>query len=359
LWGTTKAHGEVPGRVTEGTLKMARLVVNREEAGLVTHELTREVVTIGRAPLNHIVIDDPSVSAQHAILARFAESFRLKDLHSTNGTQINGVSISDAELKNGDKIRFGFVAAVFLQNVANINETDVILLESPVSVAAAQTQREGPMATGQISQPSWRKLTVIAVAIMLSVIVGGAGWYSGHKSALAAQKLSTSNQADKQIGTISPTENGADRKQPERIATQPQRTAAKDMTAVPTRHFAGTERSPVELGTNGQSPGRNSPTIADPSIAIVRGPWLFPDSSSRYLTATELSGLSSADLWRARNEIYARNGYKFSGPRGVAFAQTLGDYYRGLDHNEGRVFKKMNQYERANVTLIRSIERGR
>ena len=66
---------------------MARLVVNREEADLVTHELTRDIVTIGSAPLNHIVIDDPAVSAQHAILARVADSYRLKDLHSTNGTQ--------------------------------------------------------------------------------------------------------------------------------------------------------------------------------------------------------------------------------------------------------------------------------
>ena len=92
---------------------MAHLVVNREEADLVTHELTRDIVTIGSAPLNHIVIDDPAVSAQHAILARVADSYWLKDLHSTNGTQVNGVSISDAELKDGDKIRFGSVLAVF------------------------------------------------------------------------------------------------------------------------------------------------------------------------------------------------------------------------------------------------------
>jgi pSer/pThr/pTyr-binding forkhead associated (FHA) protein len=53
---------------------MAHLVVNREEADLVTHELTRDIVMIGRAPLNHIVIDDPAVSAQHVILARVADS---------------------------------------------------------------------------------------------------------------------------------------------------------------------------------------------------------------------------------------------------------------------------------------------
>ena len=68
---------------------------------------------IGRAALNHIAIDNPSVSAQHAILARVADSYRLKDLNSTNGTLVNGVSITDAELKDGDKIRFGSVVAVF------------------------------------------------------------------------------------------------------------------------------------------------------------------------------------------------------------------------------------------------------
>ena len=97
---------------------MARLVVKSEEADLVTHELTRDIVTIGRAPLNHVVIDHPTVSAQHAILARVGDSYRLKDLHSTNGTQINGISITDTELKYGDKIRFGSVVTIFCRDVA-------------------------------------------------------------------------------------------------------------------------------------------------------------------------------------------------------------------------------------------------
>jgi ABC transport system ATP-binding/permease protein len=92
---------------------MAWLVLNCEGADSVAHELVEDIVMIGRAPSNHIVIDHPTVSAQHAILARVADSYRLNDLHSTNGTQINGVSITDAELKDGDKIRFGSVVAVF------------------------------------------------------------------------------------------------------------------------------------------------------------------------------------------------------------------------------------------------------
>jgi pSer/pThr/pTyr-binding forkhead associated (FHA) protein len=95
---------------------MARLVLNCERVDLITHELIGDVVTIGSAPLNHVVIDNPAVSAQHAILARVADSYRLKDLNSTNGTQVNDISVTDAELKDGDKIQFGSVMAVFARD---------------------------------------------------------------------------------------------------------------------------------------------------------------------------------------------------------------------------------------------------
>ncbi len=92
---------------------MARLVLNCEGVDLVTHELVDNIVVIGRSPSNHIVIDHPTVSAQHAVLLRVRDSYWLKDLNSTNGTQINGVLITDADLKDGDTIRFGSVIAVF------------------------------------------------------------------------------------------------------------------------------------------------------------------------------------------------------------------------------------------------------
>jgi pSer/pThr/pTyr-binding forkhead associated (FHA) protein len=92
---------------------MARLVLNCEGVGLVTHELVRDIVMIGRAPSNQIVIDHSTVSAQHAVLLRVGDSYCLKDLNSTNGTQINGDFVTDAELKDGDTIRFGGVIAVF------------------------------------------------------------------------------------------------------------------------------------------------------------------------------------------------------------------------------------------------------
>src|SRR5438046_1050037 len=92
--------------------RMARLVLICDGDDLVAHKL-RNITTIGRASLNHIVIDDPTVSAQHAIIARSVDSYRLQDLHSTNGTRVNGLPVTEVDLKDGDKILFGSVVAVF------------------------------------------------------------------------------------------------------------------------------------------------------------------------------------------------------------------------------------------------------
>jgi pSer/pThr/pTyr-binding forkhead associated (FHA) protein len=92
---------------------MTRLVLNCEGVDLLTHDLSGDIIMIGRAPSNHVVIDHPTVSAQHALLLRVRASYLLNDLNSKNGTQINGVPVTEAELKDGDKVRFGSCIAVF------------------------------------------------------------------------------------------------------------------------------------------------------------------------------------------------------------------------------------------------------
>jgi predicted component of type VI protein secretion system len=81
----------------------------------VTYELVGDIVMIGRAPLNDIVIDNPVVSAQHAMLLKVGDTYWLKDLNSTNGTHINGLLFTYGELKDGDTIRFASVVAIFAE----------------------------------------------------------------------------------------------------------------------------------------------------------------------------------------------------------------------------------------------------
>src|SRR4029453_9935158 len=92
---------------------MARLILISEGVDFATHVFIGDFVFIGRTQSNQIVIDHSTVSAQHPLLLRVGDSFLRKELNSTNGTQINGVFVTEAQLKDGDTIRFGSVTAVF------------------------------------------------------------------------------------------------------------------------------------------------------------------------------------------------------------------------------------------------------
>lgn len=88
------------------------------------------------------------------------------------------------------------------------------------------------------------------------------------------------------------------------------------------------------------------------------GIWLFPDSSTRILGESELRQLGTEDLWRARNEIYARRGYIFQSDRGKKFARSLGSAYRPIYADEDAVLSAMNGIERSNIERIRRFEKS-
>ena len=107
---------------TPGTsYPMASLIVQNGTQP-VTYELVGDIVMIGRASLNDIVIDNPVVSAQHAMLLKVGDTYWLKDLNSTNGTHINGLLFTYGELKDGDTIRFASIIAIFWNAAANVGQ---------------------------------------------------------------------------------------------------------------------------------------------------------------------------------------------------------------------------------------------
>src|SRR6476620_11199896 len=78
-----------------------------------THELVDEAITIGRGPDNTIVVNDPSISTHHAQLLLERDTYRLKDLDSTNGTRVNGKPVTETVLRFDDRIRFGAAEAKY------------------------------------------------------------------------------------------------------------------------------------------------------------------------------------------------------------------------------------------------------
>src|SRR5262249_59466921 len=69
----------------------------------VTYELVDEAITIGRGPDNTILVNDPSISTHPAQLLLEGDTYRLKDLDSTNGTRVNGKPVTETVLHFDDR----------------------------------------------------------------------------------------------------------------------------------------------------------------------------------------------------------------------------------------------------------------
>jgi pSer/pThr/pTyr-binding forkhead associated (FHA) protein len=98
------------GRGFQKEIIVPKLSIALEDSK-TSHELSDERITIGRAPDNLIQIADASVSGRHAQLILVGDRYQLKDLDSTNGTRVNGESVTEVFLRVGDRVRFGKVEA--------------------------------------------------------------------------------------------------------------------------------------------------------------------------------------------------------------------------------------------------------
>ncbi len=89
------------------------LVVKLKNRPLKTYPFNGKQMTIGRNSQNDIVIDNLSVSRQHAVIRSSKEGFFINDLGSKNGTLVNGQTVKEAKLNSGDNILLGKYIIVF------------------------------------------------------------------------------------------------------------------------------------------------------------------------------------------------------------------------------------------------------
>ena len=94
----------------------------------------------------------------------------------------------------------------------------------------------------------------------------------------------------------------------------------------------------------GDGPSENSTDISDRSLTDE----ILPESDNRYLTESDLAGLSAQQLTYARNEIYARHGRSFK-------SEELNLYFSNLDWYEMNTdFKDddLSEIEKRNAEFI-------
>lgn len=93
---------------------MASLCLLNDEGGVAQRwELGEDPVSVGRDQSADVIIGDAALSRRHFIIEREGEGFRLRDLHSQNGTWVDGARATARKLRHHDCIVAGRTLFVF------------------------------------------------------------------------------------------------------------------------------------------------------------------------------------------------------------------------------------------------------
>jgi len=114
---------------------LAELHLLVDDVVMTSFPLNKATITIGRSPDNDIVIDEDSVSTEHArvdlipnqMMDGLVDIF-IEDLGSTNGTYVNHAPVRRQQLQNFDYIRIAFTDFKLVADKgAKLAKTTVIL----------------------------------------------------------------------------------------------------------------------------------------------------------------------------------------------------------------------------------------
>lgn len=191
-------------------------------------------------------------------------------------------------------------------------------------------------------QKSSKTLTIVIIVLIVALLaIGGfIGWQI---------------YKDKQ-GAASSSETPA--------ATTTSNTGGASSTSSTNSGGTSSSSTTSQTGSSGTSTtgtsttGTSTTTSSNPYIQANPGDYVFSDSSSRYLSESELTSLSKEKLRIARNEIFARNGREFNDNQLKEYF-TSKSWYRpsiAADDFDVNIESRLNSYEYANVNLIKQVE---
>jgi len=102
--------------------------------------LTKEVTSFGRLFDNDVVLQDESISRNHAEIRSEDGKYILIDKQSTSGTSVNGRRIVRCVLNSGDLISLANIQIMFINNNSKIADHSA-LATSSLSLKSSQKGR--------------------------------------------------------------------------------------------------------------------------------------------------------------------------------------------------------------------------
>lgn len=197
------------------------LVVSSGADKGVQYKIMGQLIKVGRAPENHIIIkDDIKVSRYHAQIELTPKGYTVKDLKSSHGVLVNGKKISVASLQLGDQIVFGSTKMILQDASTEIRSiaSGGAALPSLKDPTPLKQNSGGPITSkdrlDRMARPPTSKPNSISPVILLiaALLIGGAAYFatapqSGTKksgfqfkdSATLNEQLSTSMQDNERL----------------------------------------------------------------------------------------------------------------------------------------------------------------
>lgn len=133
---------------------MAKIIIKFNNDVVDHIDLKQGDMKIGRKPGCDIVIDNLSVSGEHANIFTVGEDSFIQDLGSTNGTFINNKKIAKHHLKNGDTVVIGKHSLIYLSETARAGNRPPDEFAKTVIINPARTVEPKPSAHAITEPPS-------------------------------------------------------------------------------------------------------------------------------------------------------------------------------------------------------------
>jgi pSer/pThr/pTyr-binding forkhead associated (FHA) protein/Flp pilus assembly protein TadD len=132
-------------KITPSAQITAELIFKPGEANHELFVVTKAETLIGRGQDCDIILADKKASRKNTLIRRAGLQFTIKDLESVNGTVLNGVTITTAELTGDDTIQIGDAEFQFRVRSANYeaeqqNFASVAISEDPEPAAEEEVE---------------------------------------------------------------------------------------------------------------------------------------------------------------------------------------------------------------------------
>lgn len=137
---------------------MAMIVVKLGDTVVQQFQIDKEVVSIGRARDNDVIVENLSVSRNHARVRVQDGKFILTDLNSANGCFVNGVKVTKTELQDDDIISIGKHKLHFINRASQAASVPASAAAPPPS-AAVVPPSQAPTASKPMIAPAAPVLT--------------------------------------------------------------------------------------------------------------------------------------------------------------------------------------------------------